>query len=126
MKLIFVYNANSGRGNAFLDSMHKVLSPGTYNCALCDITYGVFKENTVWKKFRETSDLEFEFLHKDEYLMEYNLKTTFPVIFYKKEIMIEEFISTKKLNKLKDAESLISLITEKTKVAFSADQNNPD
>ncbi len=38
--LVFVYNANSGLLNALLDMGHKVVSPRTYPCSLCALTYG--------------------------------------------------------------------------------------
>ena len=66
MRLIFVYNADSGLGNAMLDSMHKIVSPQTYDCQLCALTFGVFTEKEQWKNFRETSEISMEFLHKDE------------------------------------------------------------
>jgi len=52
-KLIFVYNANSGAINALLDSAHKIISPQTYDCKLCELTYGVFKEDEEWLRFLE-------------------------------------------------------------------------
>ena len=52
-KLIFIYNADSGLRNMIVDSAHKILSPDTYTCSLCDIAFGAFTENSVWKKFRK-------------------------------------------------------------------------
>ena len=37
--LIFVYNANGGFFNGFSDYIHKLVSPKTYECSLCAITY---------------------------------------------------------------------------------------
>ena len=73
-KLLFVYNANSGTRNAILDSMHKVFSPKTYNCKLCDITFGVFSENKTWRRFREDNQHQMVFLHKDEFAKGYKSK----------------------------------------------------
>ena len=75
-KLIFVYNATSGKLNSLLDSAHKIASPGTYECRLCHLTFGVFKENELWARFRESltntnSSLQLEFLHKDEFEKQY-------------------------------------------------------
>lgn len=71
-KLIFVYNANSGAINALLDSAHKIISPQTYDCKLCDLTYGVFKEDEEWLRFRESvNNTTLEFLHKDEFNKKY-------------------------------------------------------
>jgi hypothetical protein len=75
-KLIFVYNANAGKINSLLDSAHKLISPGTYDCKLCELTYGVFKEDVDWIRFRESvkttnPNLQLEFLHKDEFEKQY-------------------------------------------------------
>ena len=39
MRLVFVYNANAGLVAGMLDSVHKVVSPATYPCSLCAVTY---------------------------------------------------------------------------------------
>ncbi len=113
-KLIFVYNANSGIRNAILDGAHKVLSPSTYECKLCDITYGVFTENSLWKKFRQNTDLELEFLHKDEFEKEYASKFgysfTYPTVLAAEQGELQMFISTEEFERLKGAQDLIDLI----------------
>jgi hypothetical protein len=38
-ELLFVYNADAGLVTGLLDTLHKVLSPSTYSCSLCAITY---------------------------------------------------------------------------------------
>ncbi|MEP0212296.1 MAG: GTPase [Cellulophaga sp.] len=116
-KIIFIYNANSGLGNSMLDSAHKIFSPSTYNCNLCDITFGVFTENTVWKKFRKETDLEFVFLHKDEFEAMYKganiLNTSLPIILKEEGGKLNSFISTKELNAFGEAEDLIKAIKSK-------------
>ena len=71
MKIIFVYNADSGFVSSLLDIGHKVISPDTYSCNLCKMTYGVIGEREEWKKYRESSKDEMEFLHKDEFENKY-------------------------------------------------------
>ena len=65
-KLIFVYNAGSGKAHGFLDSLHKVLSPSTYPCRLCELTYGLFGQKQEWKEFLKRLNRPVEFLHKNE------------------------------------------------------------
>ena len=112
-KLLFIYNANAGFGNSLLDSAHKIFSPSTYNCNLCDITFGIFTENKVWKEFREEADLTLEFLHKDEfskrYLSKYK-KYSLPIILKQSEENLEVFLTTEKLNSFKTSEELIDAI----------------
>jgi len=37
-RLLFVYNADTGRFNRLADAAHKVLSPQAYQCVLCKVT----------------------------------------------------------------------------------------
>ena len=41
MKLIFVYNADSGLVNTLMNIGYKAISPQTYESKLCDLTFGV-------------------------------------------------------------------------------------
>lgn len=113
-KLIFVYNANSGIRNTVLDSAHKILSPKTYKCSLCDITYGTFVEKRNWKKFREKFTYKMEFLHKDEFKKQYaskfGYKFDFPVVLGTSNGNFEIFITKNELNGLANADELIRLI----------------
>ena len=65
MKLIFVYNADSGLMNTLMDIGHKAISPQTYECSLCGLTFGVLKEHKQWKQFRSESSIDMKFLHRD-------------------------------------------------------------
>lgn len=112
--LIFVYNANSGAKNALLDSAHKVLSPKTYECRLCELTFGLISENKKWKAFRKSSDIEMIFLHKDEY--QKNFKSKFeqlydlPVILHQDNYDLSLLMSKGELNQIEDVEVLIQKI----------------
>lgn len=116
-KLLFIYNANSGLRNTILDGAHKIISPNTYQCNLCDITYGAFTENRVWKKFRKDSDLAMEFLHKDEFQEQYASKFghsfQFPIVLGITASEMEVLVNTEELNALDQAEDLIALIKER-------------
>ncbi|WP_190811288.1 GTPase [Flagellimonas sp. S3867] len=117
-KLLFVYNANSGIRNTILDSMHKVFSPSTYECNLCDITFGIVSENKTWKKFRQESQYKMVFLHKDEFARAYGSKLvnkfTLPIVLSDSEKGLKIFISTEELNQLKTAQDLVESIEKQT------------
>lgn len=119
-KLLFVYNANSGKLNASFDILHKTFSPATYNCNLCRITHGILEENKIWKNFRESSNQEMEFLHIDEFQKQYaskfGHKFTFPIVLAATENGLEVFISSEEINTLERPEELISLIRERQKL----------
>jgi hypothetical protein len=80
MKLIFVYNADSGFVNSMLDIGHKIVNPETYSCNLCQMTFDTFSENKKWKEFRESADVNMEFLHRDEFEEKYNMQLEYPVV----------------------------------------------
>ncbi|RRO22135.1 GTPase [Flavobacteriaceae bacterium 14752] len=110
-KLIFVYNADSGLKNALMDSAHKILSPKTYKCKLCELTYGAFKEKKAWKKFRQESDVEMKFLHADEFLHLYKSKFRpnfeLPVVLLENQYDLEVLISSNKFKAINSLETLI-------------------
>lgn len=116
-KLIFVYNANSGRGNAFLDSMHKVFRPQTYDCKLCELTFGVVAENRSWKRFRRETKPLMEFLHKDEfakaYKSKFGYKFSYPIVLAETGKGLEVLISTEELNQTKTVDLLIRMVRER-------------
>ena len=118
-RLLLVYNADSGTRNAILDSMHKVFSPSTYACNLCDITHGLVSENRVWKKFRKERGGQLEFLHRDEFKKQYaskfGAKFTFPIVLVETQMDLEVFISANELNQLQTADELINLVEKRLK-----------
>ena len=71
-KLIFIYNAKGGQWNYLIDTLHKYLSPKTYECNLCQITYDL-KMRKAWKDFIEESPHDYKFLHLEE-LSEFGLE----------------------------------------------------
>ncbi len=113
MELLFVYNANSGKANNFLDIAHKLFSPKTYSCGLCNITHGVFVENSVWKKFRKNSDLLMTFLYKNDFEGMYDRVDVYPVVFLKSKNTITILVEAYEFDGLGSAEELVSLLKEK-------------
>lgn len=94
------------------------MSPKTYACNLCAITYGIFSEDKVWKQFRETSELPMDFLHKED-LKQYQLKNAaqyqLPVLLLEEGEKLSLLLSSEEMNSLKNASELIQKIKEKTK-----------
>ncbi len=66
-RLLMIYNADSGLANAALDSLHKLFSPGTYACRLCDLTHGLARMKAEWRTTIEALPLPVAFLHRDEF-----------------------------------------------------------
>jgi hypothetical protein len=111
MKLIFVYNADGAILNKLMDIGHKIIKPETYTCNLCDLTFGNFSENQKWKEFRENTDIEMEFLHRDEFETKYEKKLDYPVIL-KGADPLEIAIPRDQLDKFKSLDELIKAVKE--------------
>ncbi len=81
---------------------------------MCDITFGVFSEHAVWKKFREQSTTEMVFLHKDEFTKQYaskfGHKFTFPIILEASGDELELFLGPDELKTVENAQELIRLL----------------
>ncbi|WBL26240.1 GTPase [Zunongwangia sp. HGR-M22] len=113
-KLIFVYNANSGWWNSVLDSAHKILKPDNYSCKLCSVTHGLAGENSTWKNYRKSSNIDMEFYHKDEFLKffasKYLLKFTFPTVLFSQHEGLQVLISAEEFEEISSVEKLIEII----------------
>lgn len=115
--LFFVYNANSGFSSALLDSAHKAFSPKTYDCKLCQLTFGVISENKKWKEYRQQSDIEMIFLHKDEYQEKFKSKFEklydLPVVLHQDNYDLSVLIAKDELNQIEDVDTLIKKINSR-------------
>ncbi len=109
MRLLFVYNADSGLLNTAKDIGHKLFSPATYDCFLCSLTHGTFRENPQWKTFRQNSNSEMVFLHRDEFEKEYMQKFDYPVILEQNN-SLKVVISKDALSSFTSLENLIEAV----------------
>ncbi len=111
-KLIFVYNVNSNPFALVGATVSKLVSPDTYTCNLCKLTYPVISMDKEWNKFLETLPLEKEFLHKDEFKSKFPQlnDTKLPVIFIKEGEEIKVLITSDEINQQKNISQLKELI----------------
>ncbi len=112
-ELIFIYNAGSGLFSSVTDFAHKILSPSTYQCNLCALTYGNFSMRAEWKLFIENLSVKTVFLHKDEFLKEYKTGTAFPAIFLSADGHTEELVSKKEIENCRSLEELKKIVSDK-------------
>ena len=116
-KIVFVYNANSGLFSSLKDTVHKTVSPETYECNLCQITFGAFNMKDEWKEFIETLSYKTEFLHKDEFDKKYGkTKYAFPNAFIIKEGNLKLLITKEEINSAKSIKDLKGLVNKKIKM----------
>jgi hypothetical protein len=69
-RLVFVYNADAGLANALLDWGHKIVSPSTYACSLCGVSYGHFGMKGEWRDFIASLGVPVTFAYRDQWTAE--------------------------------------------------------
>lgn len=115
--LLFVYNADSGMFNALTDSVHKIISPGTYQCNLCKITYGSLSMKKEWKQFVQSLPVEVVFLHRDEFFAVYpeTDQVSFPAVYGVGEdgSRARLLVDSREINKAQTLDDLKQLVNKK-------------
>lgn len=111
MKLLFVYNADSGLFNTLSDIAHKLFSPDTYQCQLCAITHSAFRERKAWKRYIETLGIPCEFLHRDEFTMRHQTPDAkFPAVFQETDGRLTQCVTAEELAACRSMEELAALV----------------
>jgi len=111
--LYFVYNAKGDVFSVVGDFLHKSLSPKTYPCRLCDLSYGAFSKKKIWKNFLDSLDIKYEFVYKNGIDRFKQGIKNFPVILIGEENNVEVFLSKEEINNTKDIETLVQKINLK-------------
>ena len=109
-ELIFIYNAKSGLVNEFVDFAHKIISPQTYECNLCFITYGTFKMEKRWSDYIQSLPFKSTFIYKDELSNKNMDNVNLPAIFFRINAELVELISASEINNLNNFNKLIEIL----------------
>lgn len=112
MKLIFVYNSDGTIGSLIKDTAHKIVSPKTYQCNLCRITYPGVTMQGDWERFIQSLTHEVVFLHRDEFQKQYpNQKDAqLPSAFIEDATGFKILIPHTEINKARNIEDLIEIV----------------
>jgi hypothetical protein len=111
MKLIFVYNANAGIAAGIMDSIHKTLSPATYPCSLCAITYGALRMDPNWKAWLKAQAFESVFHHRPDFRTAYpQVAVDLPVILIERAGHCETLVAADEFGGAASVDKLIALI----------------
>lgn len=97
MHLLFVYNADGDLGSRLLDAAHKALSPATYPCGLCAITYGPLGVRPAWRAFVDALPVPVAFLHRDTFRARYGDRPLPAVLFETNKGCLDEVVPASEL-----------------------------
>ncbi|WJW76496.1 hypothetical protein QVG61_05250 [Thiohalobacter sp. IOR34] len=110
-RLVFVYNADSGLFNTVSDIAHKILSPETYACRLCELTHGHFRVRREWVGFLERLDAECSFLHRDEVQKQHGVDSQqAPRIYLHEDARLIPWVEKEEIEACPDLAALKTLI----------------
>ena len=70
-RLVLVYNADAEIVAGLFDLAHKLVSPATYPCSLCGVTYGLFGMNHQWRDYLSSLALPVAFFHRPDFRAAY-------------------------------------------------------
>ena len=109
--LIFVYNARSGVFNSLIDYFHKMISPATYECSLCSLTYNNYGQVKVWKQFIKSLKTPIYFKYSN-HLPELGLdkQTKLPIVV---NTDLNVVVSSEEINQCQTIDALIEVIRKK-------------
>lgn len=109
--LLFVYNADSGLMHGAIDLLHKLLSPATYPCRLCEVTYGVLGMRRAWATTLRALGLPARFLHRDEFAAAFPEAThPLPAAFLERDGGLEPILCAADFADIRSLEALERLL----------------
>jgi len=111
--LIFVYNADSGIIALLGDITHRIISPQTYPCKLCALTYSLTGMIRSWENFIASLNRRVIFLHRNELQKLYGIvDIPLPAVFRVNNSEPQLWIKAEQINDCQTLDELQLLITE--------------
>lgn len=111
VKLVFVYNAEAGLVHGIMDSIHKLVSPSTYKCDLCAITYGLTRMKGDWRTWLARSGRSAEFFHRSDFRQAWpNVDVQLPVILVQENDALRVLVSAAELAHIEDVGQLVAVL----------------
>ena len=119
-QLIFIYNAKSGLVNSIFDYVNKFVSPQTYSCNLCLITYDNMGKKDEWSNYLKSLSIEVIFAYKNNiknYIKSFkSTNENLPCAYLLNKDGFKLFISNKEMNNVKNLSELIELVNRKLQI----------
>jgi hypothetical protein len=107
--LLIVYNAGEGLFAALGDAVHKAVSPATYPCSLCAVSYGAVRMRPEWRAHLRALPYATRFYHRPDFRRAYPTMAALPLpaILLEDEAGPRVVLGAATLNTLPDVEGLI-------------------
>ena len=111
-RIIFVYNADSGLLAQLKDYVHKIVSPDTYPCSLCQITFDNLGMKRAWRRFVQALPHLAVFLHRDELAAHHPAlaDVALPAVILDDDGAMRVLVSAEELDRTPDVGALQALV----------------
>jgi hypothetical protein len=114
VKLVFVYNAEAGLVHGIMDSIHKLVSPATYKCDLCAITYGLTRMKEDWRAWLERSGWPVQFFHRSDFRQAWpGVNVQLPAILVQENGALSVLVSATELAHIDNVGQLVTVLENK-------------
>ena len=109
--LLMVYNSDGGLFAMVSDAVHKVVSPRTYPCSLCAITYGAVSMKLEWRRYLERLPAQVTFHHRDDFAGAWpEARFALPAILIENDGCLSELVSARDLDSIVTVAELTALV----------------
>lgn len=114
-RLVIVYNANAGLMAGVMDSVHKTVSPSTYPCQLCAVTYGLTSMRKEWRAFLDETGLELLFHHRPDFRAAFPQAADWPLplVALEQGGALTQLVSAADFTAIPDLPTLIRVVRER-------------
>ena len=113
-EIVFIYNAKSGTVNSLIYWANQIVSPDTYECSLCGITYDNLGKRDEWAAFLKDLKIKSSFIYKDQIINDQKLKdASLPCAYLKKSNDMNLLITSDEMNSYKNLNELIDSLRKK-------------
>ena len=114
-KLVIVYNANAGIAAGVMDSVHKIVSPSTYPCQLCAVTYGLTSMRREWRVFLDGLGMELVFHHRPDFRQAFPQAADWPLplVAVEEGGVLRELVSAADFGGIADLPALMRVVSDR-------------
>jgi|SRR6185369_934021 len=112
-QILFVYNVDLTPFALLSDFVHRIVSPETYPCRLCDLTYDRFTMKSEWKQFLASLPIDCAFALRDQFHRKYPAYADLPLpaVFRHGSGTLTTLLSADQINSATTIETLRHLVS---------------
>ena len=113
IKVIFVHNEDGGLKTSLKDVARHAVKKKNEHCNLCSVIFSRSSTRRVWNDFTRKLKINFEYLHRDEFIHQFAINDGFPAAYLHGDATMRVFISKEKMEAVVDVQELMELCIDR-------------